>query len=142
VKFLPYIAEDKAAVKKKKDGQRNLPILTGQDVLPTAWKFDEHIRDDMLSVAGFIFCPPEGDGCSGVPVSKQGISLSEGHSAGKKLDDETAESLQAEYSKRVSCIILLFSCIRLLLHCSCIPYCEYPNSRKFLKLDNGKKKRL
>jgi hypothetical protein len=102
--FLPYIADEgeKPTKTKNKDGHRNLAILTGQDVLPTSWKFDDSIRDDMLAVAGYIFCPPEGDGCSGVPVSKQAISLSESKNAGKKLDNDTMESLQSEYAQRVS----------------------------------------
>lgn len=86
--------------RRQRDGRKNLPIWTEKTVLPTSWQFDPDIKPKNLSVAGYIFCPPKDDACSGVNITKTGI---EGTSTtGMRMHPYTANTLHAQYTIQVN----------------------------------------
>ena len=89
---------------KNKDGHCNIELLTEDSVLKTSWKFDDEIRDRMLAIAGYVFCPKKSEFCSGVPVSKQSIWSEGKKGGGKPVDHETTAQEQSAYSAQASSI--------------------------------------
>jgi hypothetical protein len=94
----------KATKEKKKSthGTKNLMVWTKTSVLPTTWQFDPDIPLDSLAVAGYIFCPPPGENCSGVMITKNAIDSKQATTGGKPEHPESAANVEAEYSTQAS----------------------------------------
>jgi hypothetical protein len=86
--------------KKEPHGTKNLMLWTKTSVLPTTWAFDTDIRQDSLSVAGYIICPPPSDTCSGIMVTKNSVDARD-LSLGK-LHPEEAANMEADYAMEAS----------------------------------------
>jgi hypothetical protein len=82
------------------DGRKNLSLVNENLLLQTSWRFHPHIPLRCLSVAGYIFCPPKSETCSGALVTKQSIDLQAAASA--KVDSHTAANLQKQYTEQAS----------------------------------------